>query len=72
MIHLKDINKTYKRATTLHVLKGITHDIAESQFTTNRGATDTGKATQLNITGILDNYVSGEYLLGGTPIKDLS
>lgn len=32
MIHLKDINKTYQGAQPLHVLKGITLDIAEGEF----------------------------------------
>ena len=36
------------------------------------GASGSGKSTLLNILGILDNYDSGEYLLGGTLIKDLS
>ena len=36
------------------------------------GASGSGKSTLLNILGILDNYDSGEYTLGGTLIKDLS
>ena len=36
------------------------------------GASGSGKSTLLNILGILDNYDSGEYLLDGTLIKDLS
>ena len=72
MIHLKDINKTYQGAQPLHVLKGITLDIAEGEFVSIMGASGSGKSTLLNILGILDNYDSGEYLLGGTLIKDLS
>ena len=72
MIHLKDINKTYKGAQPLHVLKGISLDIAKGEFVSIMGASGSGKSTLLNILGILDNYDSGEYLLNGTPIWNLS
>ena len=72
MIHLKDINKTYQGAQPLHVLKGIDLDIGEGEFVSIMGASGSGKSTLLNILGILDNYDSGEYRLGGELIKDLS
>ena len=72
MIHLKDINKTYFGAQPLHVLKGINLDIEEGELVSIMGASGSGKSTLLNILGILDNYDSGEYVLGGTLIKDLS
>ncbi len=72
IITLKDINKTYHGAQPLHVLKGINLDIGEGEFVSIMGASGSGKSTLLNILGILDNYDSGEYHLGGTLIKDLS
>ena len=72
MIHLQNINKTYFGAQPLHVLKGINLDIDEGEFVSIMGASGSGKSTLLNILGILDNYDSGEYILGGTLIKDLS
>ncbi len=72
IITLKDINKTYHGAQPLHVLKGINLYIGEGEFVSIMGASGSGKSTLLNILGILDNYDSGEYLLGGTLIKDLS
>lgn len=72
IITLKGINKTYHGAQPLHVLKGINLDIGEGEFVSIMGASGSGKSTLLNILGILDNYDSGEYLLGGTLIKDLS
>ena len=72
MIHLQDINKTYFGAQPLHVLKGINLDIDEGEVVSIMGASGSGKSTLLNILGILDNYDSGEYTLGGTLIKDLS
>lgn len=72
MIHLKDINKTYMGAQPLHVLKGIDLDIARGEFVSIMGASGSGKSTLLNIIGILDNYDTGEYLLNGVPIVNLS
>jgi len=72
MIELKDINKTYFGAQPLHVLKGINLTIGDGEFVSIMGASGSGKSTLLNILGILDNYDTGEYRLGGTLIKDLS
>ncbi|WP_289300174.1 ABC transporter ATP-binding protein [Xylanibacter muris] len=72
MIHLKDINKTYHGAQPLHVLKGINLDIEAGEFVAVMGSSGSGKSTLLNILGIFDNYDSGEYLLNGVLIKDLS
>ena len=72
MIHLRDINKTYQGAQPLHVLKGINLDIAEGEFVSIMGASGSGKSTLLNILGILDNYDTGEYMLAGNLIKNLS
>ena len=72
IIHLNGVNKTYQGAQPLHVLKGIDLDISQGEFVSIMGASGSGKSTLLNILGILDNYDSGEYLLGGTLIKNLS
>lgn len=72
MIHLKDVNKTYKGAQPLHVLKGINLHIERGEFVSIMGASGSGKSTLLNILGILDNYDTGEYVLNGVPIWNLS
>ena len=72
MIHLQDINKTYQGAQPLHVLKGINLDIDEGEFVSIMGASGSGKSTLLNSLGILDNYDTGVYELGGVLIKNLS
>lgn len=72
MIHLKNINKTYPGIIPLHVLKGINLDIAKGELVSIMGASGSGKSTLLNILGILDTYDSGEYILDGQLIKNLS
>lgn len=72
IIRLTDINKTYPGAVPLHVLKGINLEIEKGEFVSIMGASGSGKSTLLNIIGILDNYDTGEYILDGTLIKNLS
>lgn len=72
MIKLKNIHKTYQGKQPLHVLKGIDLHIQKGDFVAIMGASGSGKSTLLNILGILDDYDEGEYILAGTPIRNLS
>lgn len=71
MIHLENIHKTYHAGAPLHVLKGISLDIARGEFVSIMGASGSGKSTLLNILGILDNYDEGEYRLNDVLIRGL-
>ncbi|MCW5898663.1 MAG: ABC transporter ATP-binding protein [Flavobacteriales bacterium] len=73
MIRLTGIRKSYRMGSnTLQVLKGIDLHIAPGELVSIMGSSGSGKSTLLNIIGILDIPDSGEYLLDGMPIKDLS
>ena len=72
MIKLTNIHKTYQGKQPLHVLKGIDLHIQKGDFVAIMGASGSGKSTLLNILGILDDYDEGEYMLAGTPIRNLS
>src|SRR5690606_1958075 len=73
MISLRNIRKAYKTEyTSLEVLKGIDLEIEEGEFASIMGSSGSGKSTLLNILGILDEYDSGEYYLGGQLMKNLS
>ena len=73
MLHLKDINKSYRVGQNrLHVLKGIDLEIEPGEMVSIMGPSGSGKSTLLNVLGILDHYDSGEYRLDGTLIKNLS
>jgi len=73
MIELKPINKSYKVGKNkLHVLKDLNMSIGSGELVSIMGSSGSGKSTLLNILGILDQYDSGEYTLGGTLVRNLS
>lgn len=72
IIQLNEINKTYPGAVPLHVLKDINLTVNQGELTSIMGASGSGKSTLLNVLGILDKYDSGNYVLDGTEIRNLS
>lgn len=73
IVTLKNINKSYITGLNrLHVLKGINLAIHEGEMLAVMGASGSGKSTLLNILGILDNYDTGEYMLNGFVMQNLS
>jgi putative ABC transport system ATP-binding protein len=73
MLRVTDLHKSYVVGTNrLHVLKGLSLDIGAGELVSIMGASGSGKSTLLNVLGLLDNYDSGEYLLDGQLVKDLS
>lgn len=73
MLKLTNIHKSYGIGDqAVHVLKGIDLHVREGELVSIMGSSGSGKSTLLNILGILDHFDSGEYVLGGTPIRNLS
>jgi len=73
MINIRNIHKSYVTGrNSLHVLKGIDLEIQPGEMISVMGPSGSGKSTLLNILGILDTYDRGEYVLNGTPIRDLN
>ena len=70
---MTDIKKTYiMGGEGQDVLKGINLDIYEGEFVSILGPSGSGKSTLMNIIGCLDTPTSGEYILSGEKIRDLS
>ncbi len=73
MLSLRKINKYYHvGAHALHVLNDVDFEVGEGEFVAIMGSSGSGKSTLLNVLGILDEYDSGEYILDGTLMKNLS
>ena len=73
MLELRDIHKYYSVGQSrLHVLKGIDLSIGAGELVAIMGSSGSGKSTLMNIIGLLDDYDTGEYRLGGELMKNLS
>jgi len=73
MLKITNLHKSYAIGdSSLHVLKGINLDIEDGEMVAIMGSSGSGKSTLLNIIGMLDEADSGDYILDGLPIKNLT
>ncbi len=74
IIEMTNIRKSFYIGTPneLHILKGIDITVFKGEFVSIVGSSGSGKSTLMNIIGALDRATSGEYVLDGTNIKDIS
>ena len=73
MLKISNLHKSYAIGdSSLHVLKGIDLNIEDGEMVAIMGSSGSGKSTLLNIIGMLDEADSGEYILDGLPIKNLT
>ena len=70
MLELKKIHKDYPAGSgVVHALAGIDLQFRESEFVSILGPSGCGKTTLLNIVGGLDQYTSGDLIIGGRSTK---
>lgn len=73
MIQIKDISKHYKTEMVETVaLSHISFEIKKGEFTAIMGPSGSGKSTLMHILGALDKATSGEYILDGESVSNLS
>ncbi len=73
IIKIHDLVRQFKVGSeTVHALDGISFAITEGEFVSIMGTSGSGKSTLLNILGCLDRPSSGEYIINGVSINNLS
>lgn len=73
VIELQDVKRNFLVGDeVVHALRGVSFKIYEGEFVTIMGTSGSGKSTLLNQLGCLDTPTSGEYILDGSPVKNMS
>lgn len=73
MLKINQLHKSYPIGdSSLHVLKGIDLTVEQGEMVAIMGSSGSGKSTLLNIIGMLDEADTGDYILDGLPIKNLT
>ena len=73
LIHLENIAKVfYTDDLETRALDNINLEIGEGEYVSIAGPSGSGKTTLLSILGLLDVPTSGEYMLAGAPVANLS
>ncbi|MCX6351934.1 MAG: ABC transporter ATP-binding protein [Bacteroidetes bacterium] len=73
IITTRNVSKIYKIGVLeIPALKSVSIDINRSEYVALIGASGSGKSTLMNILGCLDTPSSGEYILNGNNVSELS
>jgi len=73
MVQVRNVTKVYERGRQkIEVLHGLTLDIPKGDFVALMGPSGSGKTTLLNLIGGLDQPSSGEIMVAGSRIDQLS
>ncbi len=73
LIHARDLVKIYRIGDNeIRALAGVSAEIAQGEFVAVMGPSGSGKSTFMNVLGCLDKPTSGEYVLGGRRVSELS
>lgn len=73
VIDIHGLTRVFQMGTVaVHALRGIDLSVTEGEFVAIMGASGSGKSTLMNLLGCLDRPTSGEYLLDGVRVNDLS
>ena len=73
IIEIKDLYKVYdEKSFPVHAVNGVNLTIEAGEFTAIVGPSGSGKTTLLNIIGGLDDPTSGDVIIDGVKINELS
>jgi putative ABC transport system ATP-binding protein len=72
MLQMSHIQKVYRtELVQTHALREITLSVKEGEFVAVTGPSGSGKTTFLNITGLLESFEHGSYVLDGEDVSRL-
>ena len=73
LIEITDIKRDFILGNeTVYVLKGINLQINKGEYVALMGPSGSGKSTLMNLLGCLDTPTSGEYILNGKHVSQMS
>ena len=73
IIRIENLRRVFRVGDEdVHALKGINFSISKGEFVSIMGTSGSGKSTLLNILGCLDTPTSGDYIIDGTNVRNLS
>jgi putative ABC transport system ATP-binding protein len=73
IIQTTDLSRIYRMGSeTIHALRQISIQIAKGEYVAFMGPSGSGKSTLMNIIGCLDTPTSGQYILNGKDVSNMS
>ncbi len=73
VIEARNLTKVYKMGEVeVHALRGLSTQIKRGEVVAIMGPSGSGKSTLMNMIGCLDRPTSGEYILDGEPVSNLT
>ncbi len=73
MIDIQNVSRVYQRgADEIHALESVSLHVAKGRFVALMGPSGSGKSTLLNVLAGLDRPNSGDVIVGGKRLNDLS
>jgi len=72
MLKMVNVSKIYRtELIETHALREVNLEINEGEFVSVTGPSGSGKTTFLNLTGLLESFEHGEYILDGQNVRGL-
>ena len=72
MLKMNNVSKIYRtELVETHALRNVNLEIQEGEFVSVTGPSGSGKTTFLNLTGLLESFEQGEYILDGQNVRGM-